>query len=414
MKRLFTLASILVLGSLAIEPAGAATPQSARLCVVVTGNDWTVGNADSVRLASAQWQGRFRRIGLTLRTPLVLSDGADPNLAAGTAHTCVKAAGTLGYVGPTFSSVAPASMPILNRAGMAEITPSASRPSLTSPALRASLEPFTAAHRLSTPTFFRPVATDTLEYASTIAFLKERLHARTYFLVRDVDPTGVTFDATVESYGRQIGMEEVGSASLDPANLDSSASAIADAAVAKHPDAVIFGATSTGKVMMPVWLRRKGFTGPIMEGEPIVDEAGTGPLSLIDGPEHLLSGMKVLYAVNIGADRSAVSAAFRTQFRQSFHQAATPYSNYAYDAANILLSSIYRAATHGELHGGLPAMRAAVTKLVARISWQGTAGRIAFDSNGDTRYPQVSVYVTKSDHLKYVGVAPAVSVKATG
>jgi branched-chain amino acid transport system substrate-binding protein len=405
-------------------------PKFARLCVVgtIAGGpyDWVgLATRDGVKLANAQWQGRFRQLGITLRAPLLLNDGvrgnADAGRAATTAHGCVKATDVLGYVGPLFSSVAPASMPILNRAGMAQITVSATRPSLTSPTFRASLEPLTASRRLSTPTFFRPVPTDAVMNASTLSFLYGRLHARTYFLIRDVDPDGVAFDSTVESYGQTIGMQEVGSATIDRAHLLSSLDAITDAIIAKHADAVVFGATSGGGVMAPVKLRARGYTGPIVEGQSLTgDASATGArwqgfrLDLIDGTEHLLSGIKDLYSVNTGADPSAASASFRNQYRSRFHRASPPYSNYAYDAANILLSSIYAAAIHGQLNGSLLAMRSAVTARVAHISWHGATGTIAFDTNGDALHPQVGVYRAKAERLQYVGVAPEVSVKATG
>jgi ABC-type branched-subunit amino acid transport system substrate-binding protein len=433
MKRLLIIASVLALATVnpaVTGPAHAAAPKAVRLCVVgtVAGGpyDWVaLATRDGVKLASTQWQGRFQRAGINLRSPLFLNDGLNGNPDAGraatTAHTCVKETDVFGYVGPEFSSDTPVSMPILNRAGMAQIAVSATRPSLTSRAFRAALEPLTAARRLSTPTFFRPVPTDAVMNASTLSFLQGRLYARTYFLVRDVDPDGVAFDATVESYGQTIGMQEVGSATLDPAHARASIDAITDTIVAKHPDAVVFGATAGGGVFIPVALRAKGYTGPIIESQNLVGGASaTGPkwegfrLDLIDGPQHLLSGMKDLYTVNTGADPSAASPAFRSQYQRQFHRAAPPYSNYAYDAANVLLSSIYDAATHGQLKGSLLAMRSAVTARVAHISWHGATGTIAFDANGDARHPQVGVYRASGDRLHYVGVAPAVSVKATG
>jgi ABC-type branched-subunit amino acid transport system substrate-binding protein len=433
MKRLLIITSVLALGTVATAtgaPGATAAPSAVRLCVVgtIAGGpyDWVaLATDDGVKLANAQWQGRFRQAGIALRAPLFLNDGVngnpDPGLAAKTAHSCVKETDVFGYVGPLFSSIAPASMPILNRAGMAQITASATRPSLTSPAFRASLEPLTASRWLSTPTFFRPVPTDAVMNASTLSFLYGRLHARTYYLIRDVDPDGLAFDATVEAYGQTIGMQEVGSATVDPTHPPASVDAIADAIVAKHPDAVVFGSTSGGGVMVPVRLRAKGYTGPVIEGQQLIGNASaTGPkwegfrLDLIDGPQHLLSGIKDLYTVNTGADPSVASPTFRSQYRSRFHRAAPPYSNYAYDAANVLLSSIYGAATHGQLRGSLLAMRSAVTARVARISLHGATGMIAFDRNGDARHPQVGVYRAKAERLEYVGVAPAVSVKATG
>jgi hypothetical protein len=151
----------------------------------------TTGISHAVTLASEQWVARFRQARLALLPPLLLDDAApdhgppDTNRERHNAQQCAARSDTLGYIGPLKSGLALYSMPVLNRAGMVQISPGNSLPTLTSPLTRKAFEPATNRRLLAYPTYYRTCTTDALEGPSAAAYLKERLRATTYFLIDD-------------------------------------------------------------------------------------------------------------------------------------------------------------------------------------------------------------------------------------
>jgi branched-chain amino acid transport system substrate-binding protein len=374
------------------------------------------GINNSVKLATERWTAQFRSAHLALLSPIVLDDVAgnpprsDLNRERSVAQACVTRRDTFGYIGPLSSLVASASEPVLNRAGMVQISPSNTDPALTSPLTRAALEPATYRHLLPYVTYYRMVTTDALQGPSAAIYLKARLHATTYFLVDDESPYGTGLAGAMEAYAGMIGLRLIGQAHFDPTLNRTRASrlaAIADVIAAKHPDGVLFGGGQfPGVGPNPKWIaggyvakdmRANGYLGPFIGGDAIainlfVDAAGRGAVNL--------------FATNPNADIAAAAPSFRRAYVRRFHIPVAPYDAPSYDAANILLHAIYQAATHGSFSGALHRMHTAVLSYVAHVRWHGAIGLTSFDQNGDTRNRIVSVYGVRNRNWVYVGIAP--------
>ena len=334
--------------------------------------------------------------------------GADPKREQRNAKACAHGNDTFGYIGPLNSGAALFSEPILNSAALAQINPSNTDPILTSPKTRVGLQPATYSRRLAYLTYYRVVTTDALQAPADAAFLRETLHADTYFLVDDAYLYGRGLSTAFHAYGRKLGLRLVGSAHLDPrtsSTLTSSSNAISDLIVAGRPDAVFYGGDIEGGTLARD-LRRKGYAGPLLGGDALL----VPTFFTLAG-----SGLVNSYASTPSIDIAAASKPFRNAYRRRFHTPLQAFYAPAFDAANITLWAIYRAATHGTFRGSVFQMRAAILPYVARVRWSGATGLTSFDHNGDNRHRVVSMYRAQSGRWIFAGLAPkARGISSTG
>jgi ABC-type branched-subunit amino acid transport system substrate-binding protein len=178
----------------------------------------TTGINNSVILATEPWSTRFHAAHLLLLPPVRQDDslengnGAanfDTNREARNAIACAHRHDAFGYIGPCNSGAAVASEPVLNRAGMVQISPSTTNPPLTSPdaLIRKAYEPATHARRLAYVTFYRTITTEALTGPSDAAVLKSALRARTSFLVAQQSTYGTSEGGAMEAYAARIGLQ---------------------------------------------------------------------------------------------------------------------------------------------------------------------------------------------------------------
>lgn len=72
---------------------------------------------------------------------------------------------------------------------------------------------------------------------------------------------------------------------------------------------------------------------------------------------------------------------------KNFAEPASPYTKYAYEAANILLSAIKQVGIDDKV---------ALAKAVRGISYDGALGTTTFDDNGQTKVPvEVEIKIVK-------------------
>lgn len=411
--------TVCMLTGLLSAPASASTlpaPGSAkiRLCVSVPLGAPTLtllarGIEQSVVLAQQGWKRRFVQAGIQLEPPLVLDDatseGPNETREGRNAQRCLARSDTLAYIGPLNSGVAMTSEPILNRGGMATISPSNTNAVLTDPAHRDVQEPYTYAHRLQHVTYYRMVARDTAQGEGAALFLRKRLRSMTYYVVDDGNGYGRFLASGINRYAATVHLQRVGTAHLDyftPTRTAQTAAAVADQVLVVGPDAVYCGCDGESAAALASALHHRAFTGSFLGGDSIH----------FDTWLRMVGASSKTYASDIGIDLSRLPEWFRRAYSARFHTELPPYGAYAYDAASVALEAMYGAVTHHELHGSMFGRRAAVVARVARTCYRGATGITAFDANGDTRNRVVSIYTARSSSWRFdtsvrVGAAPA-------
>jgi branched-chain amino acid transport system substrate-binding protein len=426
LKKIFYLSMILAfIGSFAVARSTTLAARSnaaminVRLCssapVGVGGDTHIVqGIWHGVSVATASWRGRFKKAGLNLQAPSFLddakSDGSAVDAAkeASNARTCLASSADLGYIGTLNSSMAQVSEPILNRGGMAMISPSNTNPVLTSPLQRGTYEPLTASGRFKFPTYYRVVTTDALQGPIGAIYMKG-LGIKNFFLVDDQQTYGAGLAQHMSAWATsKLGMSVLGSGHLDTSSTAStatSASAVAREVVQKNPQAIYCGCDEPYSGPMLKAARRAGFKGFYFGGDAIND-VSFGKFAGGD------ANLTQTYSTTVG-NPAATPKSFTNQ-EVKFYPGwvAGPYDALSFDASNVVLQSILKSRKAGTLKGGILQRRSSILKYIKGGSYSGTIGKFHFDKNGDTSLRALSVWTWKGSAWSLLKVYTNKSIPA--
>jgi ABC-type branched-subunit amino acid transport system substrate-binding protein len=148
-------------------------------------------------------------------------------------------------VGPAGSQVCEATQPTFLDAGLAHITPSCTRISLTDP---------------GTETFFRPVPHDGLQGPTDASYMVDQLGTSSAYLVDDQSSYAVGLTDEVEKALNELGVTAVERASVTQQDTDFSS--LVTAIIAANPDVVFFpGQIGSQLGTMAAQLREQGYQG---------------------------------------------------------------------------------------------------------------------------------------------------------
>lgn len=353
---------------------------------------------NGVELAVTQWRPKFKAVGMTLLAPKELNSGkadgsaVDPDREASNAHTCVDDANAIAAVQTLNSSMAQVSEPILDRAGMAMVSPSNSNPILTSPVARGTYEPLFANHTLKFPTYYRVVTTDNLQGAADAVFMGSVLKTHNMFVVDDGQTYGVGLAQSVVKWNaaHHLGLTQVGTGRVNTSSaseIAQTANSIATQIAAKKPQIVFCGGDEPNCYPVEKAARRDGYTGWFMGGDALFDPSY---LTFV-GPSQTNNTAVSFF----GLQGSSAPAKFKSAYRKLFPSFQFgPYDGLAYDATNVVLNAIYLAKTHGKLHAGMKPFgrRASILRYIKNTPWNGVAGSYKFDKNGDIQNRFIFVY----------------------
>lgn len=320
----------------------------------------------------------------------VLDDGNavgqwQPDLESGNAQTAAADDSAVAYIGPYNSGAAMVSMPILNHAGLLQISPSATWPGLTKPGF-AQGEPGVF-YPTGKRTFFRPVPTDE-QQGPAAASWAHSLSLRTFYVLDDGEAYGAGIASLFSNYAQQIGMLEVGRQTIDKTAADYRS--VLEAVKQADPDLVYFGGTvANGAPRLLQQMREMGIAAKVMGADALVDQ------SLIDMAGAAADGT---YATFIGLPpdqlTTTIGKKFYEAYKARYGEEPGVFSQYGYDAGRAVIAALGRAPT---------ADRAGVLAgLQAVPSLDGTMDTYVFDRAGDTSLRWISGMVVKNGAFKFV------------
>ena len=274
----------------------------------------------------------------------------DPVEAAPLAYAIKDDPTVLGVIGPTYSGESAAVNPIFNRAGLPEVSASATNATLT---------------RTGWSTFHRLVANDAAQGAAGAAYIKKAGKKRA-FLMDDSEAYGTGLVGYVrDGLGRLV----VGTASVNVGDRDF-ADTVAKVQAA-DADAVYYGGYYDEAGPLVKQLRDAGWTGLFVSGDGVEDARFVK-----------LAGAAADGAVLTNGAGPA-PADFATKFAAvADGEAPGRNSTQAYDATTILLQGILAGNT----------TRAKLQSYVTSYHGTGVSGPISFDANGDINGSVVWAY----------------------
>jgi len=345
---------------------------------------------NGVRLAMEQAQGSRLLGGCTLN--YVPKDDASattksPDKQQGVANmnAFVADANVVAIIGPYNSGVAAAEIPVTNRAGVLQVTPSATNPALTIVGTDPSID--TASLRPSgNLTFFRVPVNDLLQAKLAAQVAYETLGARKVYDVDDSESYGADISNHFDEYFKARGGAVL--RSHVPSSPASDYGAQIEEAKRFGADLVFFGGISeSGPGVLRAQLQRTA-------GAPskfLTDDGAVTPKFITDAGPAAEGVVATGEANVIDAEPGKTFAA---QYRQRFHQDPQEYSPFGYEAARIVLTAIQGviADNAGKLPAPIGDFRTKVIKKLAATQFDGVLGHTAFDANGDTTNTRFGIY----------------------
>lgn len=381
------IAVFLTFGLLYILQSGMSKPKSATLVFSAPlALESTRSVLQSVQLALSENEYRAGDISLDL---VILEDGDETGAwieekEEQNARTAIAIENTVAYIGPLNSGAAKISMPILNKAGIAQISSAATWPGLTKigfqPGEPGIFYPTGIRH------FVRTCTTDDLQGPAGARWARE-LGFTSVFVVDDGESYGIGIARLFQAAAIEQDIHVAGRMSI------SSQSDFEDAArtiAASDADLVYYGGiTPNGG---PELLRR------LREHNP--DITFMGPDGIFEQDFLNLAGdaAEGVYLTAVGISpteiKTEAAEAYLAAYRENYHEDPEVFGALAYDATKLLLAAIERA--------GVVNRSDILREIRATRNFEGVMGTMSFDANGDTTAKIISGSRVEGDSFVFV------------
>jgi branched-chain amino acid transport system substrate-binding protein len=321
--------------------------------------------------------GRFR-VGYVSCDGSTPRDDISPAKCRRSGRAYVAASPVVAVIGPFFSSCAIHMMPVLNRAGLAEVGPGNTYVGLTrrGPGIPdGQPERFRPTGRV---TFVRLAAPDDLQGRAHAGLARERGDRTAYVLHDGVDAYGLGAAEGFRDAARAEGIEVVGFETWDPEA--SGYGALASRIDRSGADGVFLGGyivSNAGKLMQDL-------RATLDDGVTLMATEGMFPVTVLRSRAGAAAEGLLVTLSSVANERlQGAGADFLARFRKATSQDPCCYTVHVAQATHAVLDAI--AASDGS--------RRSVTRalLGLRVT-DGVIGDFHFDENGDVTPPLVSVY----------------------
>jgi branched-chain amino acid transport system substrate-binding protein len=324
-------------------------------------------------------------------------DGA---VEAENANKAVADSTAIAYIGTYNSGAAKVSIPINNRAHMAQVTPANTYPGLTKKKGAAQGEP-EIYRPMGFVNYFRVVPADDIQGAVGAKWAKLR-GAKKIFVIHDQELYGKGIADVFADTAKKIGLQVVGNEGIDFKQPDQKP--VLTKARAAGADLVYMGGVvDTGA---PIVIRGMKDLGMVAaRGVRFI-----GPDGLLE--EEVLKGatcdaaiqteMRVTFASLPFEQLKGIGAKTYQTYKQKYQKEPTAYALYSAEAGRVVIEGIKRAGADLDKAIAAKDMKAAresVRKAIAGLKdYDGLNGKWSFDENGDTSLETMSGYkVVKAD-----------------
>ena len=325
----------------------------------------------------------------------------DPAKCSANAGNYSRDSSVIGVIGTFNSGCAEIEVPILNRAGLAEISPANTYIGLThKPALPGEPNKYYPTGKRN---YARVVAADDFQ-GSADALLMQQLHVKSVYILNDKEAYGFGVASAVRNViagSKSLGIKVAGFAAWDP--KASSYQDIASKISASGADAIYLGGLECengGKLIKD--LRAGNATAKL-----IAPDGFSSFSSTIKDAGAASNGMYISIAGEPYKNLPPAGKAFAQAFGKSIGEAASkvnPYSNYGATATIVLLDAIAKS-------GGT---RGTVTSHIYGSSFTNTPiGNFALNANGDTNAGVISIYKVNGNNAPFFKlISPPASLVA--
>ncbi|CAL9315964.1 Leu_Ile_Val-binding protein [Streptomyces sp. enrichment culture] len=318
--------------------------------------------------------------GVTFTTE-ALDDQAQPSAGQQNASRFVSEKEVLGVVGPLNSSVAESMQKVLDDAGLVQVSPANTGPSLTQgPNWQTTKERQYKA-------YFRTATTDAIQGPFAAQYVVDTAKKKKVFVIDDKKTYGSGLAATFTEEFKKLGGQVVGTEHINPDTKDFSA--VATKVKNSGAEVVYYGGEYPQAGPLSRQIKASGAKIPLVGGDGVKDDTymklagaeSTGDLTTsVGAPVEDLPSAKQFVA-----DYKAAG----------YQEGYSAYGGYAYDSAWAIVEAVKKVV---EANGGeLPSdARQKVTAAMQNVSFDGVTGKVSFDQYGDATNKQLTVYAVKN------------------
>ncbi len=308
----------------------------------------------------------------------VIFDSSDPkgnpvstDSEIASAKQAIADLSVVAYLGSVTSDQARAVLPLLNNAGMTQVSATVTWPGLTKPGFGAG-EP-----GIYYPTgrrhFFRLVPSDDVQGLVATHWVHQ-LGAKSVYIVSDGSAYGEGLTGIFEANAPDQSLQVLGHDHYDPAKIQTAAlKDLAAKIVAANPDALYYPA-AVGDTKLMIEVRTLNPKIMLVAGDALTNQQMGADAKVLDG----------LYATNVALDPSQLDSAsqFRTNFQNAYGKPGSAYDMLVYELTKVLLQAIGQADA--------PTRDSVLTTMSKLGEFNGVLGKWHFDSNGDINLTQIN------------------------
>ena len=301
-------------------------------------------------------------------------DQGDPKTGNTVANTFASDPALVGVMGHLNSGVSIPASKVYAQHKIVMISPASTNPALTAQGLSNT---------------FRVCTTDAVQGPAAASFAFKLLGLKSAYVVDDSTPYGEGLASAFATAFQAAGGKVVGTAKTS--DKDTDFTALVTKIKGTTPDFIYYGGIYNAGALFAKQAKDGGIKGPFMGGDGLFDDQFVK-----------LAGAPVAegdFATSVGypTDKLPAGQAFIADYSKKYPgQKQAAYDAYAYDATNVIISAVIKAAASvGADKVVSPAGRAEIIKNVAATNVTGVTGPIAFDSKGDTTNKAITLYTVQ-------------------
>jgi branched-chain amino acid transport system substrate-binding protein len=356
----------------------------------------SVATVNGAKLALEQAGGKvgdFTIDYVSLDDSTAQAGGWEPGQTASNARKAIADDSTIGYIGEFNSGATAVSLPLLNEAGIAQVSPGNTAVGITSDDPGAGPGEPEKYYPTGNRTYARILPKDTYQGAALAALAKEEGCTSAYVL-NDKEVYGSGLASNVELAAEKVGLEIKGNEGIDKnaPNYRSLGAKITDSGAECF---IYCGITANNAVQlfkdMAVALPEGALLGPEGVGETGFFDSTEGGL-----PPDVASRVLVTIPGVAPEEYPPAGQEFLKAYEAEYGEKNPDrYAVYGYESMSLLLDAIERAGENGGDRA------AVVEQLLATKDREGVFGTYSIDENGDITLTPYGVYGIEDDQLVF-------------
>ncbi len=336
-------------------------------------------NGEKLALADAGGRAGMFRVGYNSLDDSDPTTGRwNPGVTAQNAKTAAEDTSTIAYIGDLESPATAISLPLINAAGIAQVSPASPYVGLTS-SLDAGQDEPERFYPSGQRTFLRLVPGDQVQARAQVSLMRS-LGVRELYVLDDAeDPFSLPLAELVAADAQQAGIRVIaheGVALVTGGVYEGEARKVAQSGA----DAVFYSGAGTGGAAT-LWqeLHTAEPRLRLLAGSAALSESFTAELGPA-GPSTYLTTPVMPATMYPPAGRRVLA-----EYAREFKSPGDGYALYGYEAMSLVLAAIRRAGAHGNDR------RTVTARLLDTRSRNSVLGRFAIEPNGETSFSRFAV-----------------------